>query len=409
MTTQATSSPADRARDAAAETATRRRDAFALSEEERLVRDTARQFAAEQLAPTAAERDEGERFDRSLFTRMGEIGLSGLPYPERYGGAGQSYFSWVLAMEEVAHADMSMAICLSVHILAQLPILNHGTEEQKDRYLPDMTAGERLGAFALTEPQAGSDASAIALRAERAGNAYRLNGTKVWISNAGEADVYVVFATVDRSAGREGITAFIVDRDTPGFRIGAHERKMGIRSSPSAELVFEDADVPEANRLGDEGQGLRVALSALGAGRISIAAGCVGLARSAWEAAMGYALQRNQFGRAIAEQEAIQFMLADAATEIEAARLLTWRAAHLRDAGQQIAAASSMAKMYASDVAMRVTTDAVQIFGGAGYSRDNRVERLMRDAKGAQIYEGTNQIHRLIIAQNLAESFRRRA
>ena len=409
MTTQATSSPADRARDAAAETATRRRDAFALSEEERLVRDTARQFAVEQLAPTAAERDEGERFDRSLFTRMGEIGLSGLPYPERYGGAGQSYFSWVLAMEEVAHADMSMAICLSVHILAQLPILNHGTEEQKDRYLPDMTAGERLGAFALTEPQAGSDASAIALRAERAGNAYRLNGTKVWISNAGEADVYVVFATVDRSAGREGITAFIVDRDTPGFRIGAHERKMGIRSSPSAELVFEDADVPEANRLGDEGQGLRVALSALGAGRISIAAACVGLARSAWEAAMGYALQRKQFGRPIAEQEAIQFMLADAATEIEAARLLTWRAAHLRDAGQQIAAASSMAKMYASDVAMRVTTDAVQIFGGAGYSRDNPVERLMRDAKGAQIYEGTNQIHRLIIAQNLGESFRRRA
>ena len=383
------------------------RDPFALSDDERFVRDTVRAFAAEQLAPTAAERDETERFDRELFTKMGELGLAGLPYPEEYGGAGQSYFSWALAIEEIAHADMSMAICLSVHILCQMPILTYGSREQKDRYLPPMMAGERLGAFALTEPQAGSDASAIALRAEPRGGAYSLTGTKVWISNAGEADVYTVFATVDRSKGKEGITAFVVDRSTPGFRVGAKERKMGIRSSPAAELIFENARVSERDRLGLEGEGLRVALSALGAGRISIAAACVGLARAAWEHAMRYALQRTQFGRPIADQEAIQFILADAATEIEAARLLTWRAARLKDAGQQIAAASSMAKMYASDVAMRVTTDAVQVFGGAGYSRDNPVERLMRDAKGAQIYEGTNQIHRLIIAQNLIEAFRR--
>ena len=382
-------------------------DPFALTDDERMVRDTVREFAAEQLAPSAAERDETERFDRTLFTQMGDLGLAGLPYPEEYGGVAQSYFSWALAIEEIAYADMSMAICLAVHILAQMPIVTYGTDDQKGRYLPRMMSGERLGAFALTEPQAGSDASAIALRADNRGGAYALSGTKVWISNAGEADVYTVFATVDRGRGKEGITAFIVDRATPGFRVGTHERKMGIRSSPAAELIFENARVSERDRLGAEGDGLRVALSALGSGRISIAAACVGLARSAWEHATRYAIQRTQFGRPIADQEAIQFMLADAATEIEAARLLTWRAARLRDAGQPIAAASSMAKMYASDVAMRVTTDAVQVFGGAGYSRDNPVERLMRDAKGAQIYEGTNQIHRLIIAQNLIDAYRR--
>lgn len=370
------------------------------------MRDTVREFAAEQIAPSAAERDESERFDRTIFTRMGDLGLTGLPYPELYGGAEQSYFSWALAMEEIAYADMSMAICLSVHILAQMPILTYGTPEQKDKYLPPMMAGERLGAFALTEPQAGSDASAIALRADPRGGAYSLTGSKVWISNAGEADVYTVFATVDPRRGKEGITAFIVDRSTPGFRVGTHERKMGIRSSPAAELIFENARVSEHNRLGAEGEGLRVALSALGAGRISIAAACVGLARAAYEHAVRYAIQRTQFGRPIADQEAIQFILADAATEIDAARLLTWRAARMRDAGQPIASVSSMAKMYASDVAMRVTTDAVQVFGGAGYSRDNPVERLMRDAKGAQIYEGTNQIHRLIIAQNLLDAAR---
>jgi butyryl-CoA dehydrogenase len=387
--------------------ASHRSDPFSLSEEERQVRDTVRAFAREELAPTAAERDEQERFDRELFERMAEIGLTGMPYPEEYGGAGLSTFDWVLAVEEVAAADMGMAVSLSVHILAQLPIITFGTPEQRERFLPQMTAGEHLGAFALTEPGAGSDAAALALRADLDGDRYLLTGTKVWITNAGEADVYLVFATTDRRKGRDGIAAFVVEADAPGFRIGSHERKMGIRDTTAAELVFEEAQVPVDNRLGEEGEGLRVALSALAAGRISIAAACVGLARAALEHATRYATQRSQFGRPIADQEAIQLLLADAATGVEAARLLTWRAARLRDAGAPIGSASSMAKMYASDTAMRVATDAVQIYGGAGYSRDNPVERLMRDAKGAQIYEGTNQIHRLIVAQNLIDAIRR--
>ena len=380
------------------------RDPLALTEEERAVRDTVRDWATKEVAPGAAERDEQERYDRHLFEQAGELGLAGLPYPERYGGAGMGTFAWALAVEEIAAADMALAVSLSVHVLAQLCIVANGTDEQKDRFLPPMTAGRELGAFALTEPQAGSDAGSIALAARRDGDAYLLSGTKIWITNAGEADRFVVFATVDRSRGKNGITAFVVDRETPGFRLGSKEKKMGIRGSSAHELVFEDARVPAENRLGEEGKGLRVALSALGAGRISIAAACVGLARNAMELAAAYALQRRQFGRAISEQEMIQAMLAEMAVQVDAARLLTWRAARLRDAGQPINAPSSMAKWYASDVAMKVTTDAVQVYGGAGYSRDNPVERLMRDAKGAQIYEGTNQIHRLIVAQQLLDT-----
>jgi alkylation response protein AidB-like acyl-CoA dehydrogenase len=338
---------------------------------------------------------------------MGEIGLTGLPYPEEYGGAGMGTFAWILACEEIAAADMGMAVSLSVHILSQLCIHSFGTDAQRSRFLPAMTAGQHLGAFALTEPQAGSDASAIATLAERTDEGYALTGTKIWITNGADAEVVVVFASTDRSRGREGITAFVVEKGTPGFRVGTHERKMGIRDSASVELVFDGAQVPLENRLGEEGQGLKVALSALGAGRISIAAACVGLARAALDHAARYAAQRTQFGRPIADQEMVQAMLADAATSVEAARLLTWRAARLREAGQPINAASSMAKLYASDTAMRVATDAVQIYGGAGYSRENPVERFMRDAKGAQIYEGTNQVQRLIVAQQLIEEIRR--
>jgi len=384
-------------------------DPFALNEEERAVRDTVREWAEREVAPGAAQRDEEERYDRTLFERAGELGLTGLPYPEAYGGAGMGTFAWVLAAEEIAAADMALAVSLSVHVLSQLCIVSAGTDEQKDRFLPPMTSGRELGAFALTEPQAGSDAAALSLAAVRDGDDYVLSGTKIWITNGGEAARYIVFATVDRSQGKAGITAFVVEADTPGFRLGSRERKMGIRGTTGYELVFEEARVPVANRLGDEGDGLRVALSALGAGRISIAAACTGLARSAMELAARYALQRRQFGRAIADQEMIQAMLAEMAVGVDAARLLTWRAARLRDAGQPINAPSSMAKWYASDVAMRVTTDAVQIYGGAGYSRDNPVERLMRDAKGAQIYEGTNQIHRLIVAQQLLDAMRRDA
>jgi butyryl-CoA dehydrogenase len=383
------------------------RDPFALSDEERSVRDTVRDWAQREVAPGAALRDEEETYDRGLFERAGELGLTGLPYPEEYGGAGMGTFAWALAIEEVAAADMGLAISLSVHILSQLCIVANGSDEQKRRFLPPMTAGRDLGAFALTEPGAGSDAASIALAAQRDGDDYRLNGTKIWITNAGEAARYVVFGTVDRSKGRSGITAFVVEADTPGFRLGSKERKMGIRGSTASELVFSDARVPAENRLGEEGDGLRVALSALGAGRISIAAACTGLARNALELAARYALDRRQFGRAIADQEMIQGMLAEMAVAVDAARLLTWRAARMRDAGQSINGPSSMAKWFASDAAMRVSTDAVQIYGGAGYSRDNPVERLMRDAKGAQIYEGTNQIHRLIVAQQLLDSMRR--
>jgi butyryl-CoA dehydrogenase len=383
------------------------RDAFALTEEERGVRDTVRDWAQKEVAPGAAARDDEERYDRRLFEQAGELGLTGIPYPEEYGGAGMGTFAWALAAEEIAAADMSMAVSLSVHILSQLCIFANGTDEQKARFLPGMTAGRELGAFALTEPGAGSDAASLSLAARRDGDAYLLSGTKIWITNAGEAARYVVFATVDRSKGKNGITAFVVEAETPGFRLGSKERKMGIRGTTGYEIVFEDARVPAENRLGEEGQGLTVALSALGAGRISIAAACTGLARNALELAARYALQRRQFGRAIADQEMIQAMLAEMAVGVDAARLLTWRAARMRDAGQPINSPSSMAKWYASDVAMRVTTDAVQIYGGAGYSRDNPVERLMRDAKGAQIYEGTNQIHRLIVAQGLLDGARR--
>jgi butyryl-CoA dehydrogenase len=384
-----------------------RRDAFALSVEERQVRDTVRAWAQAELAPTAAQRDEEERYDRGLFERAATLGLAGLPYPEEYGGAGMGTFALVLAIEEIAAAEMAMAVSLSVHILAQLPIATFGTDAQKQRFLPPMTAGRELGAFALTEPQAGSDAAALSLAAVRDGDHYRLTGTKIWITNGGDAGIFVVFATVDRTKGKEGITAFVVERETEGFRLGTKERKMGIRGTTGYELVFEDARVPAENRLGEEGQGLKVALAALGVGRIGIAAACVGLARSALEHAGRYALQRTQFGRPIGDQELIQGMLAEMAVGVEGSRLLTWRAARMRDAGEQIASASSMAKWHASDVAMRVTTDAVQIYGGAGYSRDNPVERLMRDAKGAQIYEGTNQIHRLIVAQHLLDELRR--
>ncbi|MGZ8438725.1 MAG: acyl-CoA dehydrogenase family protein [Candidatus Limnocylindrales bacterium] len=372
-----------------------------LTEEERLLRDTAREFASREVAPGAAERDETERFDRSIFTRMGELGFTGAPLPESVGGAGFSYLGWTLVMEELGAADMASAVTLSVHILSQYPVVTWGNAEQRARWLGPMVAGESLGAFALTEPHAGSDAGAIRTRAERDGESYRLTGTKIWISNAPDADRYLVFASLDPSAGPSAITAFLVERGTPGFRFGAHERKMGIRSCPAAELVFDGAVVPAENRLGGEGDGYRIALSALAEGRISIAAACVGLARSALEQAARYLLERKAFGAPLAEQQGLRFMVAEMARDVEAARALTRQAAAAKDRGEPIAEESSLAKWTASDTAMRVATDAVQLFGASGYSRDTGIERLMRDAKGAQIYEGTNQIHRLIVADEV--------
>jgi len=371
-----------------------------LGEEERLLQTTVHDFAQREVAPTAIERDETERFDRSIFDGMATLGLTGAPFPTSTGGAGFSYLAWTLVMEELGAADMASAVTLSVHILSQYPVVTWGTEEQKARWLPPMLAGEALGAFALTEPHAGSDASTIRTRAERSGDgsSYRLSGTKIWISNAPEADRYLVFATVDPSAGSKGIAAFLVEKGTPGFRFGVHEKKMGIRSCPAAELIFDGCEVPAGNRLGEEGEGYKIALSALGEGRISIAAACVGLARSGLEAAARYLGERKAFGGPLADQQGLRFMLAEMARDVAAARALTREAAAAKDRGEPLAEVSSLAKWTASDVAMRVTTEAVQLFGASGYSRETGIERLMRDAKGAQIYEGTNQIHREIVA-----------
>ena len=333
---------------------------------------------------------------------MGELGLTGAPLPESVGGAGFSYVGWTLVMEELGAADMAAAVMLSVHILSQYPVVTWGSDEQRARWLAPMVAGEALGAFALTEPHAGSDAGAIRTRAERSDDgSYRLTGSKIWISNAPEADRYLVFASLDPSAGSKAITAFLVEKGMPGFRFGAHEKKMGIRSCPAAELIFDGCEVPAANRLGDEGDGYKIALSALAEGRISIAAACVGIARSALDQAARYLGERSAFGAPLAEQQGLRFMVAEMARDVEAARALTRQAAAMKDRGEPIGEASSLAKWTASDAAMRVATDAVQLFGGSGYSRETGIERLMRDAKGAQIYEGTNQIHRLIVADEV--------
>jgi alkylation response protein AidB-like acyl-CoA dehydrogenase len=377
-----------------------------LTDEERLLQQTVRDFARREVAPGAAKRDEEERFDRSLFDRMGELGLTSVPFPSEIGGAGFSYRAWTLVMEEIAYADMALAVSLSVHILSQYPVIAWGTDEQKSRWLPGMLAGKEMGAFALTEPQAGSDASALKLTAERKGTAssptsYVLTGTKIWISNSAQASRFVVFASTDPSMGSRGISAFLVESGTPGFTLGALEHKLGIRSDSTGELIFDGAEVPAENRLGAEGLGYKIALSALGEGRISIAAACVGLAQAALDAAAKYLTERRGFGGPLSDQQGLRFMLAEMAQKVAAARALTRVAAEAKDRGEDIAEASSLAKWTASDAAMSVTTDAVQLFGGNGYSREFPVERYMRDAKGAQIYEGTNQIHRLIVADHL--------
>jgi alkylation response protein AidB-like acyl-CoA dehydrogenase len=373
----------------------------ALSDEERLLEATVRAFARDVLAPGAVERDEAERYDRSLFAAMGELGLPGGPSPAAVGGAGLSSVGWTIVMEELGAVDMAMAVSLSAHVLSQVPMVAFGTDQQRARWLPGLQSGAEVSAFALTEPGAGSDAAALRTLAVSDGDGYRLTGTKAWISNAPEADRILVFATVDPAAGSGGITAFIVERSLAGVSIGAHERKMGIRACPTAEVVLEDVRVAAADRLGGEGEGYRIALSSLGEGRISIAAACVGLARAGLEAAAAHLRERIAFGKPLAEQQGLRFMLAEMARDVAAARALTREAAAARDAGTLTPAASSLAKWVASDAAMRVATDAVQLFGATGYSRETGIERLMRDAKGAQIYEGTNQIHREIVASDV--------
>jgi alkylation response protein AidB-like acyl-CoA dehydrogenase len=376
---------------------------FSLTDDQRMIRDNVRRFMEAEVRPVIRRYDREEKFASAEIRRLGELGCCGMLIPEKWGGAGLDTISYVLMLEEVARVDASMAVALSVtNSVVAWPLWRHGSDAQRHKYLQLLARGEILGAFCLTEPQAGSDAAAIETRGVRSGKTYRLNGTKSWVTNGGESGVYLVFAKTDPAAGARGITAFLVEPAFSGFRVSRYEDKMGLRSSRSAEIVFSDCEVPEENRLGEEGQGLKIALEALDGGRVGIAAQAVGLAQGALEASAAYAKQRRAFGKTIGEFQAVQFMLADMQTEIEAARLLVWQAAQMRDAGSARAGAfASRAKLFASEMANRVAYKAVQIHGSMGYSRESDVERMYRDARVLSIYEGTSEIQRFIIARDL--------
>ena len=377
-----------------------------LTEEQEMVRKMARDFAQKEVAPIAAEMDEKGEVPFENIKKMGQLGLLGLTAPEEYGGGGADTVSYVVALEEIAKACASTAVVMAVqNSLVNYALARFGTEEQKRKYLTPLARGEKIGAYALTEPEAGSDAAAIRTRAVRDGDEYVINGTKHFITNGGFADIVILYATVDPSKGYRGITAFIVEKGTPGFSTGKEESKMGIRATNTCELIFQDCRVPVANRLGDEGQGFKIALSALDAGRIGIGAQAVGIAQAAYEAALEYAKTRVQFGQPIAQLQAIQWMLADMATRIEAARLLVYKAALAKDEAQKTGARFSkeaaMAKLFASETAGFVTDCALQIHGGYGYMKDYPLERYYRDARITRIYEGTNEIQRLVIARSI--------
>ncbi|PFK96863.1 acyl-CoA dehydrogenase [Priestia megaterium] len=375
---------------------------FKLSEEHEMIRKMVRDFAKNEVAPTAAQRDEEERFDRGIFTQMADLGLTGIPWPEQYGGIGSDYLAYCIAVEELSRVCASTGVTLSAHTsLAGWPIYTFGTEEQKQKYLKPMATGEKIGAYGLTEPSAGSDAGGMSTLAVKDGENYILNGSKIFITNGGEADIYVVFARIDPNEKRT--SAFIIEKDMPGFSVGKKEKKLGIRSSPTTEIIFEDCRVPKENLLGNEGEGFKVAMMTLDGGRNGIAAQAVGIAQGALDAAVAYAKERQQFGKPIISQQGIAFKLADMATSIEAARLLTYQAAWLESQGLPYGKESAMSKLYAGDTAMKVTTEAVQVFGGYGYTKDYPVERFMRDAKITQIYEGTQEIQRLVISRYLAK------
>jgi alkylation response protein AidB-like acyl-CoA dehydrogenase len=377
---------------------------FELTEEQNLIRDMVREFAEKEVAPSAAVRDEEERFDRQLmFGRLAELGLTGIVFPEKYGGAGADYISYAIAVEELSRVCASTGVTLSAHLsLGTNPIYLFGTEEQKMKFLVPMAQGEKMGAFGLTEPAAGSDAGGTKTTAVRDGNDWILNGTKIFITNAGEAETYVVFARTDKAAKKHhGITAFIVEKGTPGFSFGKKEKKMGIRSSPTMELVYENCRIPKENLLGEEGKGFKVAMKTLDGGRIGIASQALGIAQGALDATVAYAKERKQFDVSIASFQGVQFQLADMATQVEAARLLVYKAAYRASAGLSYSQESAMAKLFASETAMRVTTQAVQIHGGYGYTREFPVERMMRDAKITEIYEGTSEVQRIVIGAAL--------
>jgi alkylation response protein AidB-like acyl-CoA dehydrogenase len=374
---------------------------FGLAEEQREIVKAVREFVTDRAAPAAAGFEEKKEFPWDLFRQLGEMGLGGIPYDEDYGGAGQPSVTYLAVLEEVATGFLSLAMALSVHHLSAFGVHEFGSRELKEKYLPRLFSGEWLGAYALSEASSGSDAASLRTKAEPSGDGYRLTGTKRFISHGGEADFYLVMARTG-AEGPKGISAFAVEKGWPGFEFGKLEEKMGWQASPMRELIFEGCKVPAANLVGEEGQGFTIALAGLDSGRLGIAACSVGLAQGAFEAAVGFARERKQFGRPVIEFQGLQFMLADMATQIEAARRLYREAARLRDAGERYTIAASMAKLFASDTAMRVTTDAVQVHGGYGYMQEYPVERYMREAKALQIVEGTNQVQRMVIGRHLA-------
>src|SRR3954470_14771730 len=361
----------------------------------------ARDIAAAELAPRAAEHEETARLPRDVFRTLGKAGLLGLAYPEEYGGGGQPYAVYLQVLEELAGAWATVALGISVHTLSCFPVAAYGSEEQKQRWLPDMLAGDLLGAYCLSEPHAGSDAAALQARARRDGSEYVVSGTKAWVTHGGVADFYNVFCRTGDDGAR-GISVLLVPADTPGLTVAPPEKKMGLKSSPTTQIAFDDARVPADQLIGAEGEGFRVAMSALDGGRLGIAACAVGVAQASPDVAVDYARDRKQFGQAIIDFQGVSFLLADMATQVAAARALYLDAASRRDAGAAYSKEASMAKLFSTDTAMRVTTDAVQVLGGAGYTQDFPVERYMREVKVMQIFEGTNQIQRLVIGRHLS-------
>ena len=375
---------------------------FSLGEEQQLLKKTVREFAEAEIGPHAREWDEKQEFPREVFTKLGELGLMGVVWPAQYGGSEMSTLDYAIVMEELARVDAGVALSVAAHnSLCSGHIFLAGTGEQKRRFLTPLARGEKVGCWGLTENSAGSDAGGTRTTAVRDGGGWVLNGSKTFITNGRVADTAVVMAVTDREKGKKGISAFIVERGTKGFRAGKKEDKLGVRSSDTSELVFEDCRIPAGNLLGTEGHGFIDTLRILDRGRIGIAAFSVGIAQACLEASMKYARQRRQFGHPIAEFQAVQFKIADMATRVDAARLLTWRAAFLRDGGQEHTAESSMAKLYASEMSVRAALDAVQIHGGYGYVKEYPVERYLRDSKLGTIGEGTSEIQRLVIAREL--------
>jgi len=374
---------------------------FELTDEQQLIRDAVREFAEAEVTPIATEIDRDHRFPYELLPKLAEMNLMGMPYPEKEGGAGADYVSYVIAVEEVSRACASTGIILSAHTsLATWPIFKFGTEAQKDQYLHDMTSGRRLGAFALTEPAAGTDAAAGTATATLHADGYALNGSKMFITNAPYADVYIVFAKTDPERGARGMSAFILEKDTPGFSVGEAEHKLGIRASSTPPVYFSDCRVPKEALLGGEGDGFKIAMQTLDGGRIGVSAQALGIAQAALDASVAYAKERIQFGKPIATLQAIQWMIADMATEIDAARLLVYRAASCVDNGRPYSTEGAMAKLFASETATRVAGKAIQIHGGYGYTESYPVERNYRDAKITELYEGTSEVQRMVIARS---------